>query len=300
MAHLPEPAIDLYLRLGRRNRIWTDTAAAQRHLSERYLRPTTFAPPRRLRGDVSLSRRRVRGWPVYELAPTAGPTRGTVVYTHGGGWVNEIVVQHWRLCARIAAEAGVRVLVPIYPLIPEATAADVVAGVAELAVEADRDGPLCLAGDSAGGQIALAAALVVRDRFGIRAGQTVLISPALDATLSNPEIPAVETVDPWLGRAGVEVFTDVWRGDLTLTDPLVSPVYGDLTGLGPLTVFIGTRDILWPDTRRLAERARAAGVRVDLHERPGLVHVYPLLPTAEGEAARRTIITTVRESAARA
>ena len=299
MVNLPESAIDAYLRLTRRNRIWIDTAAAQRHLAEAYLRPGSYAPPRRLRADVAVSRRRVGDWPVYELAPTSSAPRGSVVYAHGGGWVNEIVRQHWHLCAQIAAEARVRVLVPIYPLIPEGTAAEVVTTVAALAAEAGRDGPMCLAGDSAGGQIALSAALVLRDRDEVRPAQTILISPGLDATLSNPEITAVEGVDPWLGRAGVRVFTEVWRGDLELTDPLVSPVYGDFAGLGPLTVFIGTRDILWPDARVLCERARAAGVSVDLHERPGLVHVYPLLPTAEGEAARKIIIETLTRAVAR-
>lgn len=59
-------------------------------------------------------------------------------------------------------------------------------------------------------------------------------------------------------------------------------------------MYIGTRDILWPDTRLLRDRARAAGVAVELQEEEGLVHVYPLLPTRSGRAARERIVATVR------
>ena len=70
---------------------------------------------------------------------------------------------------------------------------------------------------------------------------------------------------------------------------MVSPLFGNLAGLGPLTVFSGTRDITSPDTRLLVSRARAAGVQVDHHEEAGLVHVHPLLPVPEGRRARRVM-----------
>ena len=294
MPTLPDPLVVAILRATRRNRIWVDAAAAQRHLTDRALRPQPYGPPRRLLPGVSVVRQRYRGWPLYEITPTRAVPRGTVIYAHGGGWVNEIAVQHWQLCQQIAAHAVTTVLVPIYPLIPEGTAAEVVGGVADLAAEALGSGPLCLAGDSAGGQIALSGALALRDRHGAVARRTVLISPGLDATLSNPEIARVEASDPWLGRPGIRVFTEPWRGALALDDPLVSPVYGDLGGLGPITLFTGTRDILNPDARVFAERARAAGVALDYHEQPGMVHVYPLLPTAAGRAARALIVEQLR------
>ncbi|CAA9251611.1 MAG: Putative esterase, partial [uncultured Actinomycetospora sp.] len=124
-------------------------------------------------------------------------------------------------------------------------------------------------------------------------GRTVLIAPALDLRLTNPEIALVEPHDPWLARPGVHVAAALWRGELPLEDPLVSPLLTDHAGLGPLTVFSGTRDITHPDTCLLVERARAAGVEVDLHEGAGLVHVYPLLPVPEGRAARAVIVRSL-------
>ena len=234
------------------------------------------------------------GWPVYTLTSAHGQSRGTVVYLHGGGWVDEIVRQHWHLACQIAAESGRRVVVPIYPLVPFGTVEDVVSVVASLVHTLTGTGSTCLAGDSAGGQIALSAAVVLRDRFQIRLPQTVLIAPALDLSLTNPAIGSVEPTDPWLCREGLRVFVESWRGSLAVTNPRVSPLFADLTGLCPLTVFSGTRDILNPDAQLLVERAASAGVEVDYHEGAGLPHVYPLTPTPEGEAARARIVEQLR------
>jgi acetyl esterase/lipase len=177
------------------------------------------------------------------------------------------------------------VLVPIYPLVPFGTAEPVVSAVADLVLDSiTRHGGTCLAGDSAGGQIALSSALRLRDEHQVTVPRTVLIAPALDLSLTNPEIDVVQPRDPWLGRHGSRVFIEHWRGDLPVTDPRISPLAADLHGLGPLTVFCGTRDILYPDACLLVDKATRAGVEVDFHEAPGLVHVYPLTPTPEGRA----------------
>lgn len=292
---VPEGLVAPLLRLTRANRTFSTRAGAQRQIDQRAVRPKAFGPPRLLRRDVNVAVTHRDGWPVYTVTPTRVRPAGCLVYAHGGGWVNEIAPQHWQLAAQIAAEAGTTVIVPIYPLVPFGTAAKVNAGFVELATQARAEhGVLCLAGDSAGGQIALSTALSLHDQHGVTAATTILISPALDLSISNPAVPAVLPSDPWLGLEGTRHLIDAWRADLPLHDPRVSPLAGDLTGLGPLSVYIGTRDILWPDTRLLRDRARAAGVAVELQEEEGLVHVYPLLPTRSGRAARERIVATVR------
>ncbi|WP_156686872.1 alpha/beta hydrolase fold domain-containing protein [Mycobacterium sp. Marseille-P9652] len=282
-------ALPVILRLTR-GRTYRSAQSARDHVEQRALHPQPFGPPPRLRRDVTVSMERRSGWPVYVLsAEGAQAAHRTVVYLHGGAWVNEIAVPHWRLAAQLAAESRTRVVVPIYPLVPFATAADVVPAVADLvAQQASTDHDVCLAGDSAGGQIALSAALLLRDEHRLILPRTVLISPVLDVSLNNPAIGAVR--DPWLTRDALWEFAQRWCGDLPMTNPLVSPLRADLAGLGPLIVFSGTRDILNPDARLLAEKAAAANVAVDFHEAPGLVHVYPLTPTKEGRAARAAIV----------
>ncbi|WP_028660985.1 alpha/beta hydrolase fold domain-containing protein [Nocardioides insulae] len=293
MVQVPSRVLPAYFRLIGAQRKFASRSEAAKHLAASAMRPATYGPPRRLRGDVTVEVEQREGWPVYTVLPRTGRPRGGVVYLHGGGWVNQIVREHWLLITQIAAEAGLAVTVPIYPLIPFGQAAEVVTTSARLWLEAaQRYGPTALAGDSAGGQIALSTAILLRDEYDA-AVPSLLISPALDLELTNPEVDLVQPSDPWLGREGGVFFADVWRGDRDWRDPLVSPLFGDLAGLGPLSVFTGTRDILNPDARLLRDRARAAGVEVDFQEAPGLLHVYPLTPTPEGAAARRRIVETL-------
>lgn len=283
-----------YLHITRTSRIYTSPDEAKKHIEELRIRPRRFGPPRRLRRDVSVSVDHRLGWPVYTITPKTGRPRGGVVYVHGGGWVNQIALQHWQLAAQIASEEGTSVTVPIYPLVPFGTADQVVPAVANLVRTSTAGyGSTCLAGDSAGGQIALSAALLLRDDQHT-VPRTVLISPALDLSLSNPEIDRVQPSDPWLGRDGTRVFIEHWRGTLAISDPRVSPLGADLNGLGALTVFCGTRDILNPDTRLLVDKAVTAGIDVEYHEEQGLVHVYPLTPTPEGRAARALLIESLK------
>lgn len=295
MAAVPSPVVAGALRLLRANRAFTTEAGARRRIRQNALRPARFGPPARLRpGLVVDVARTAAGWPLYTVRPATGTPAGAVVYVHGGGWVNEIAPQHWGLAARIAAEARVAVQLPIYPLVPWGTAGQAQEGVVELVRAArERFGPVALAGDSAGGQIALSAALRLRDE-GDAPLPAALISPALDLTFGNPRIPEVQPSDPWLGVPGGRLLADRWRGDLPVTDPSVSPLLGDLTGLGPLTVLTGTRDVLNPDAHLLVERARTAGVRVELHEEVGELHVYPLLPTAAGARGAAAVVSSLR------
>ncbi|CAM4400849.1 Monoterpene epsilon-lactone hydrolase [Mycobacterium basiliense] len=295
MTSVPSRLLPALLRATGRTRQYASADSAHRHIEERALRPLPYGTPARLRSDLTVAVRRRSGWPLYTVAPQGHVPRRTVVYLHGGAWVNEIAPQHWQLVTQLAAVAQVNVVIPIYPLLPFATAAEVVPAIVELILETlSSEHSVCLAGDSAGGQIALSAAVLLRDNHDVVVPRTTLISPVLEASLSNPLIDVVKETDPWLGREALRVFAERWRAGLPVTDPRVSPLAADLAGLGALTLFSGTRDILNPDARLLAEKAAAAGVDIDYHESPGLLHVYPLTPTPEGRRARAVIVAGLR------
>jgi len=148
---------------------------------------------------------------------------------------------------------------------------------------------VALLGDSAGGTIALASAMRLRDRGVPSPAEVVLISPALDLRFTDPLIPRIQPTDPWLAVPGGRAAAESWSGDLPLTDPLVSPLFGDLDGIGRITLFSGTHDILNADALALVRKARSTGHPLDYHQQPNLLHVYPLLPIPEGAAARREI-----------
>ena len=173
-----------------------------------------------------------------------------------------------------------------YPLAPEH---DVTHAEAFLAALHDRlapDGPLHVIGDSAGGTLSL---LLGQAHVGegTIAGMT-LIAPWLDLSMTNPAVDLVEPHDPWLTRAGMRPIAAHWVAGRDLTDPTVSPLYGDLTGLPPTLVLVGSRDICRPDCDRLVELAPSS-VDLTLHVEDGSPHDYPLLPTPEGRRARQAI-----------
>ncbi|MFC4561345.1 alpha/beta hydrolase fold domain-containing protein [Nocardiopsis mangrovi] len=280
---------------------YRDPTIVRRKVETRQIRPEPIGPPRRMDRYCAITLHFRYGWPCYEVTPRTGPAQSNVMVLHGGAYVEQISGMHWRLIHQLVARLRARVWAPIYPLAPQGTADTVVPEIARFTREiVDRcSGDTVLIGDSAGGGLALAAAQRLRDGGGHRPSRLILISPWLDVTMDNPDIPAVEHRDPELSRAGLRFAGDLWAGDLDPAHPLASPINGRMDGLPPCTVFIGTHDVLNPDTHRFRAAAERAGVDVDFHEGAGQIHVYPLYPIPEGRRARDHIISTIRDDTAR-
>lgn len=266
-------------------------------VSTKARRPASFVPPRSLAKKVEITCGEMFGWPVYRVSPTDTTPSRASVYFHGGAYIWEITGTHWRVIAALAARTNTTFVVPIYPLAPAATAERTVAvatSIAGAVVDEFGPGNVVLMGDSAGGGMALAVAQQRRDSAAAPNAHIVLISPWLDVGMTDPQIAVVEPRDPWLGIEGTKLAGTLYRGELPATDPRVSPLYGDMTELAPVTMFTGTRDIANVDARSLARLARSssddpAALRLTVHEVPDMVHVYPLLPIPEGRRARAVI-----------
>ena len=189
------------------------------------------------------------------------------------------------------------VIAPNYPHAPEHCVTDVFDLIVPIYCElAARSGSsnLTLMGDSSGGGISLALAQRLREEGCDQPGHVVLLSPWLDATLSNPEIGEFDKVDPFLGVEGLKYGGEVYARGVDPKSYLVSPVYGSLKNLAPITLFIGTRDILYPDCRKLRNNAEAEGVKINYREYEGMVHNWMLGPMPEAKRAIKEIINTIR------
>jgi acetyl esterase/lipase len=256
------------------------------------------SPPPGIRKRCVVAHRQVHGQDVYVLRSrrAAGPSEHSVIYLHGGAYTSEIVKEHWALVAHLAESTGCDVHVPIYGLAPQHHALEALGLVTKLITEQSGNGRRCyLAGDSAGGGLALLAAQAFAGDPAQPVAGLTAIAPWLDLTMSNPEIPAVERIDPWLTRAGLHPIAAAWAGGVPLTDPRLSPLYGRLDDLPPLQLLVGTRDITLPDCRALRDRL-APGTPLTYHEEPGAIHDYPLLPVPEAKPAREALIEHIRKS----
>ncbi|MGN6781273.1 MAG: alpha/beta hydrolase fold domain-containing protein [Marmoricola sp.] len=245
-------------------------------------------PPVRALAGLEVTTTRVRGFDGYVVrAPGTPADAAVVVYLHGGAYVNEIVIQHWQFVAEVVRRLPVEVRVPIYGLAPAYDALEALAlTTAVMQQLRDQRRDVVLAGDSAGAGLALITAQQSGRLLGDRMKGLSLMAPWLDLTMANPEIPAVEARDPWLARAALHGVAEAWANGLDLRDPRVSPLFGAMTGLPPVDLWVGTRDITLPDTRLLRDRLP----QVTYHELRGAIHVVPILPVPEGRAARAEMI----------
>ena len=219
--------------------------------------------------------------------PGANPSCA-LLYLHGGGYAIGSVNTHRDLTSRIARAAGVRALSVEYRLAPEhphpAAVEDSTAAYRWLlgqGIEPDR---VVIAGDSAGGGLTLATLVALRDAGDRLPAAGVCLSPWVDLEGIGESMTTLAEIDPVLGRDGLEWMAKLYLGGLDPRTPLAAPLYADLAGLPPLLIQVGKAEGLLDDARRVAERARAAGVDVTLEAWDDMIHVWHIFASMLPEA----------------
>ena len=216
----------------------------------------------------------------------------TVFYFHGGAYINQPNAQQTTMAARAAKETGCELVLMVYPKEPVydcETAYELCLAYYRSYLEQNDCGKIVFMGDSAGGGLALGLAEVLRDQGGPCPEELILISPWVDLTMSNGDMALYVDLDPMLGIDGLRRMGEVWANGLDMTDPRVSPLYGDLSGLGKVTLTTGTWEILYPDSLLLAAKLEEAGVDCRLIVGERMIHCYPICPIPEAKAAQAEI-----------
>jgi cation diffusion facilitator CzcD-associated flavoprotein CzcO/acetyl esterase/lipase len=211
-------------------------------------------------------------------APGTGAST-TLLYLHGGGFVACSARTHRPLTAAFALQ-GLRVFAPDYRLAPEhpfpAAPHDALAVYRALRADAPH-ARIVVAGDSAGGNLTLGLLLTLRDNGEPLPAAAALFSPALDMTGGSPSIKLNAGHDAMFDPAQLPHLAAAYLAGADPTQPLASPLYGDMAGLPPLLLHVGESEVLRDDSIRLAQKAREAGVTVELQVFPGVAHVWQLV-----------------------
>jgi acetyl esterase/lipase len=253
---------------------------------------------------TEVRQRMLGGVPTEEVVAVGADRRLAVMHFHGGGYGIGSAVTHRAFAARLSAAVGRRVLVPEYRLAPEhlfpAAVEDAVSAYEVLAGELGTTDAISVSGDSAGGGLALSLLLVARDRRTPLPGSVVCWSPWVDLTthsLDDPELPN----DPVLTRDWLAKMASNYLGGTDASHPLASPIHGDLSGLPPVLVLAGDRELLSRQADLLVARARDAGVDAELERLQGAIHLWMIwLPDAlETRMAMERAATFVRSHALR-
>ncbi len=211
-----------------------------------------------------------------------------VLYLHGGGYVIGSCDTHRNLAYNLSAASKARVLLLDYRLAPEspfpAAVDDAVNAYCWLLDEGFGPERLCIAGDSAGGGLTVAALVALRYRGQPMPAAGLCLSPWVDMEGVGASMAAKEDEDPTLNHEALLWFSERYLAGADTRAPLAAPIYADLSGLPPLLIQVGTAEVLLDDSLRLAERARTAGVDVSLDVAHDMMHVWHLFAPVLDEA----------------
>jgi monoterpene epsilon-lactone hydrolase len=258
-------------------------------------RRATFAPAGSLHpvpDDVQVTDVNADGVPAHWLDAPGADTGRVLLFMHGGGFELGSVRSDGELAARLGRASGMRVLFPEYRLAPEhpfpAAIDDVVTAWRWLRGDQGLSASsLAVAGDSAGGGLAVSLLVATRDAGEALPAAAVLMSPTVDLTSSGDSMTTRAEQDPFSTPAMLRQFAADYLAGADPKTPLASPLFASLTGLPPLLIQVGTADLLLSDSQRLAAAASAVGVDVTLEVGEGLPHVYQIL-LGTPEAAEAT------------
>jgi monoterpene epsilon-lactone hydrolase len=223
-----------------------------------------------------------------------------VLYLHGGGYIFGSIDTYRRRALKLSYRCRAEVIMPDYRLAPEhpfpAALVDARSAWRYLSTRSERR-PIVLAGDSAGGGLALSLLTLLRDERDDLPAGAVLLSPWTDLGLTGDSMVSNRRTDCWLRQDQLAVWAAMYSGDEPAEQPMISPLHADLGGLPPLLLLVGDQEILLDDSRRLTARARAVGVTVREEIGVGMQHDWPLtLPwLVESRRAWRKIEDFVSE-----
>ncbi|MBG9453811.1 esterase [Lysinibacillus sphaericus] len=237
------------------------------------------------------------GMQVFTLNDEKSLKQKAILYLHGGAWTEQPLSFHWLFLDKMAQSLNAKIIVPIYPKVPHFNYKDAYPKILNLYKEmlatAENSNQFTIMGDSAGGNIALGLAHLLKMNNLPQPKDIILLSASVDLTFENPLIAEYEEIDPMLASEGMVVITKLWAADKDLKDPLISPINLDFKGLGKITHFIGTHECLYPDAIRLDEEITEQGIELNTFVYPKMNHVFVVMPIPEALDAQQKIITII-------
>lgn len=212
--------------------------------------------------------------------------KNTILYIHGGAFINEINYQHILYCYLLSKKLDAYVLAPVYPLTPLHKAEESYELILKLYEKIETDN-LILMGDSAGGGFVHSFCQYLNTTKFKQPKKIISFSPWVDISMSNT--PYNSEDDPILGEIGLKEIGKSWAGELNTLDYKVSPLYGDNKNLPDTLIFAGENEIFYKDIEKYVENLRNDGVNVRFITGPGLYHIYPLFPIPEARKAFKEV-----------
>ncbi len=239
---------------------------------------------------VKIARDEINGLYAEWLTPKDRMDDKLLLYLHGGAYVLGGCDMYRQMVSHMARAGRIQALLPEYRLSPEhkypAAIDDAVGIYRTLLQQGIKPESIVFAGDSAGGGLAVATLLALRDAGDPLPAATVLLSPFLDVSGSGESMQSRAMQDPWFHAEDVSTIADYYCAADQRREPLVSPVFADVGGLPPLYIQVGDDEILLSDSERIAQKIEVAGGEVELEVWPEMWHVFQMFIGKMPESGR--------------
>ncbi|MBR5683907.1 MAG: alpha/beta hydrolase fold domain-containing protein [Ruminococcus sp.] len=252
--------------------------------------PQNSAPPKSVKAKMDIKKRRVKGGLYYIVRDKNNRSNKKVLFIHGGGFFLEALPLHWRLCQRLARDTGCEIIFPEYPMVPESNAKECHIMLMEVYRELmknSRPEDVTIIGDSAGGTLSLSLSMLARDRGLPLANEIILISPGfIIGEMNEKEQKRAEYIkknDAILGLFPVSKISELWLGDLDVSEYRADATKGSIRELPHITMFSGTHDMMNIPARRFAAKMKKEGHPFTYFEKKGGAHDYALLKKSREE-----------------
>jgi acetyl esterase/lipase len=240
--------------------------------------------------DITIERVEIGNIPAAKILPANADSKKIILHLHGGGYVTGGSASHLMMCIPMVQTLKMNMLLPDYHLAPEhpfpAAVDDALRTYRLLLSQGHLAKDIVITGDSAGGGLALATVLSLRDNAEPLPAAVICFSPWADLTHAGESHIANAKKDIVLTTALLKEWALAYTDENNLRNPLVSPVHADFHGFPPLFIQVDDSEILLDDARTLADKARANGVDVVLKTWSGLWHVWPALGSAIPETQK--------------
>ncbi|MBR3249074.1 MAG: alpha/beta hydrolase [Clostridia bacterium] len=215
---------------------------------------------------------------IFTISPKKDMSQNVILYFHGGAYMAEATHKHWKFVQKLSKDTKAKIIVPDYPLTPRYTyksVLNITDNFYSKLLKTVKTENLTIMGDSAGGGLALGLEEKLANDNNPLPKQTILISPWLDTTMSNPKIDQVQPYDKDLNKFKLYIAGIFYtRGAAENEKYFANPINGDLSKLNNLIIYTGTNDILNPDVHLLQEKASKVNVDVQIREYKEAQHIW--------------------------
>ncbi|MDD3876460.1 MAG: alpha/beta hydrolase [Bacteroidales bacterium] len=236
--------------------------------------------PRSLLNNYNVIENEQNGRKVWAISPINNESDIVILYLHGGSYMRNIALPHWLLIEQLIRRTKATVVIPDYPLAPQANCIETYSFIKTLYLNLATNNPtkrIVFMGDSAGGGLAIGFAQYLKTENIKQPDEIIVFSPWLDVSMSNPDIEKLDKEDKILSIRGLKNAGKKYAGDLDVKDYRVSPIYGNFSGINRISIFIGTNDLLYADCQKLKQLLRNHNNSFNYFEYPDMFHDWVIV-----------------------